>query len=66
MDMLKMFQSRFGKIDEFVWWNLEIISADAVSKFTLTEFKKECQTRGVHFTLAAPEYQEINGQVKVM
>ena len=29
MDKLDMFQSRFGKIDEFGWWNLEIISAYA-------------------------------------
>ena len=25
MDDLEMFQSRFGKIDEFSWWDLEII-----------------------------------------
>ena len=29
------------------------------------EFKQECQTRLVHLTLAAPEHQEINGQVEV-
>ena len=29
------------------------------------EFKEECQTRGVNLRLAAPEYQEMNGQVKV-
>ena len=29
MDKLDMFQSRFGKIDPFGWWHLEIISADA-------------------------------------
>ena len=29
------------------------------------EFKEACQTHGVHLTLAAPEYQEINGQVEV-
>ena len=34
IDKLDMFQSRFGKID------LERISADARSKFTLTEFKE--------------------------
>ena len=34
MDKLDMFQSRFGKIDEFGWWDLEIISADAVMQFT--------------------------------
>ena len=29
------------------------------------EFKEEFQTRGVRLTLAAPEYQDINGQVEV-
>ena len=29
MEKLDMFQSKFGKIDEFGWWDLEIISADA-------------------------------------
>ena len=30
MDKLDMFQSRFRKIDQFGWWDLEIISADDV------------------------------------
>ena len=46
-------------------WDLERISADAGTQFTSTEFKDECQTRGVRLTLAAPEHQEINGQVEV-
>ena len=45
MDKLYMFQSRFGKIDQFGWWDLERISADAGTQFTLTEFKEECQNR---------------------
>ena len=65
MDKLDMFQSRFGKIDQFGWWDLEIISADAGTKFTSTEFKDECQTRGVCLTLAATEHQEMNRQVEV-
>ena len=40
MDKLDMFQSRFGKIDQFGWWYLEVISADAGTQFTLTEFKE--------------------------
>ena len=56
-----MFQSRFGKIDEFGWWDLKRISEDAGFQFTLTEFKKECQTRGVHLALAAPEHQDTDG-----
>ena len=31
MDKLDMFQSIFGKIGEFLWWDLEIISADSGS-----------------------------------
>ena len=65
MDKLEMFQSRFGKIDEFWWWDLERISADAGTQFTSTEFKEKWQTRVVHLTLAAPEYQEMNRQVEV-
>ena len=56
MDKLYIFQSRFGKIDQFGWWDLEIISADAGTQFTSTDFKYECQTRGVRLMLAAPEY----------
>ena len=57
MDKLDMFQSRFGKIDQFGWWDLERISSDAGTQFTSTEFKDECQTHGVRLTLAATEHQ---------
>ena len=50
MDKLDMFQSRFGKINEFGWLDLEIISVDAGTQFTLTDFKEELQTLGVHLT----------------
>ena len=36
MEKLVMFQSRFGKIDKFGWWDLERISADAGTQFTST------------------------------
>ena len=36
MDKLDMIQSRFGKIDQFGWWDLERISADAGTQFTST------------------------------
>ena len=65
MDKLDMFQSIFGKIDQFGWWYLERISADAGTQFTLTEFKEEYQTSGVRLTLIALEHQEMNGQVEV-
>ena len=35
-----MLQSRFGKIDEFGWWDLEIILAHAGKQFTSMEFKE--------------------------
>ena len=60
MEKLDMFQSRFGKIDQFGWWDLERISSNADTQFTSTEFKDECQTRGFCLTLAAPEHQEMN------
>ena len=44
---------------------MERISADAGTQFTSAEFKEECQIRGVRLTLAAPEHQEMNGQVEV-
>ena len=62
---LDMFQSRFGKIDKFGWWDLEIISADAGTQFTSTDIKEECQNQGVHLTLAAPEHQEIKRKAEV-
>ena len=65
MDRLYMFQSRFGTIDQFGWCDLERISSDAGTQFTLTEFKEKCQTLGVRLTFAAPEHQEMNGQVEV-
>ena len=61
MDNLDMFQSRFGRIDEFGWWDLEIIPADAGKQFILKEFKEECQTHRVHLKLAPLEHQEVSG-----
>ena len=60
MEKLDMFHSRFGKIDQFGWWDLERISADAGTQFTSTKFKDECQTHGVRLTLAAPEHQDMH------
>ena len=65
MNKLDMFQSRFGNIDQFGWWDLERISSDAGTQFTLTDFKEKCQTRGVRLTLTVLEHQEMNGQVEV-
>ena len=59
MEKLDMLQSRFRKMDQFGWWDLERISADAGTHFTSTDFKDECQTRRVRLTLAALEHQEM-------
>ena len=66
MDKMDMLQSRFGKINELGWWDLERISLYAGTQFYLTELKYECQTCGVHLVSAAPEHQEMNGQVEVI
>ena len=65
MDKLDMFQSRFGKIDQFGWWYLERVSEDAGTQFTSTEFKDECETRGFRLILAVTEHKEMNRQVEV-
>ena len=65
MEKLDMFQFRFGKIDEFGWWDSERISADAGTQFTSTDFKEELQTCGVNLMLAVPEHQEMNVQVEL-
>ena len=53
MGNLDMFQSRFVGKYQFEWWDLERISSDAGTQFTSTEFKQECQTRGVYLMLEA-------------
>ena len=40
MDKLDIFQSKFGGIDKFGWWDLERISADAGTQFTSTDSKE--------------------------
>ena len=40
MDKVGIFQSILGNIDEFGWWDLETILADAGTQFTSTEFKE--------------------------
>ena len=57
MDKSDNFQSRFGKIDEFGWWYLEIILADSGTQFTSTKFQEKFQTRGVRLKLEFLEHQ---------
>ena len=41
MDRLDMFQDRFGKVDGFGWWYLEIISEDVGTQFTSKDFQEK-------------------------
>ena len=66
MDKLNIFQSKFGKLDEFVWWDLEIIQTDTDRQFISKEFQKGLSVRGLSLTLAVTDHQEMNGQVEVM
>ena len=52
-------------MEEFGLWHLERISGYAGSQFTSTDIKEEFQTGRAHLTLAAPEHQEMSGQVEV-
>ena len=60
-----MFQTRFGKVYEFGWWDMEIVQNDAVTHFTSKEFQGDCYVRGIWLVLAAPDHQEMNGWVEV-
>ena len=65
IDKLELFISKFGKVDQFGWCNLESIRADAGSQFLSEEFKDYCATRGINLSIAAPEHQEMNGLSEV-
>ena len=60
------FNLYFWKIDEFVWVDLECISADVCMQFASTKFQEECQIRGVHLRLVAPEHQETNDLLDIL
>ena len=37
---IDMFQERFGKVDQFGWWDMERIQTYAVTKFTPKYFSR--------------------------
>ena len=47
MDKLDTFQSIFGKLDEFGWWDMERIQTDAGTQFNSKEFQEGLFVRGV-------------------
>ena len=65
MEKIDMFQAIFGKLDEFGWWDMEIIQTDDCTQFTSKDFQEGISVRGVLLVLAEPEHQEMNGQVEV-
>ena len=65
MDKLYMFQAKFGKVDEFGWWDMERIKTDAGMQFTSKEFQEGLSVREGQLASSAPKYQEMNGQVEV-
>ena len=55
MDEIDMFQARFGKVDEFGWWDSEKKQTDDGTHFTSKESQKCISVRGLRLKLAAPE-----------
>ena len=39
MENLNMFLARFGKVDEFGWWDMDRIQTEAGANFTSEEFQ---------------------------
>ena len=65
MDNLDMFQARFGKVDEFVWGDMERIKTDTGTQCTSKECQEGFSVSGVRLGLPAPDHQEMNDQVEV-
>ena len=66
MNKLDMFQSIFGKVDEFGWWDMETIKTDAGMQFTSKESQEGLSVHVLWIALAVPDHQEINIQVEVI
>ena len=65
MDNLDIFQTIFGKVDEFGWWYMEIIQTDAGTQFKYKEFHEGLSIHGVLLELVELYHQEMNVQVEV-
>ena len=65
MEKLDMFQSRFGRLEEFDWWNQERIQTDSGSHFTSKDFQEGLSLHVVRLILAATDHQDMNGQIEV-
>ena len=60
-----MCQLIFGKVDEFGWWDLEIIQTDDGLQFTSKYFQGSLSVHVIRLTLVEPDHQEINVQFEV-
>ena len=49
MDKIDIFQSKFGRVDEFIWWYLDRIQTDAGAQFTSKQFQEGLSVCGVHY-----------------
>ena len=58
MDKLDIFQSRFGKVDKFGLWDLEITQTDAGTQFTSKSF---FSLLVFCLNLESLEHQDMNG-----
>ena len=58
-----MFQEKFGRLNEFGWWCMEIIKTDAGVHFTSKEFQEGLYAHVIRLEIAAQDHQEINCQV---
>ena len=47
VDKLKIFKAIFVKLDEFVWWDMEITKTDAGTQFTSEDFQESIYVHGV-------------------
>ena len=65
MNKLDKFQVIFGKVDKFGLWDTQRVQNDAGTQFTSKEFQEGVYVHRVRLALAAPEHQEMNGQVEV-
>ena len=65
MDKLDIFQARFGKVDEFFWWDMERIQTNSGIQFTSKDFQGDLYVRGVRLALEAPNHEETSGQVEL-
>ena len=54
MDKIDMFRARYGKVDEFGWWYMEMIQTDSGMQFNSKELHEGLSIRGVQIELTTP------------